>query len=90
MDRVVRLLDLANVANVFSKGAAPAPDLMRLSVTDGAREFTATFGPSDVTANVETANLVRLFQLYAVESPAPPEAPKPVRDGGDSPLITQP
>jgi len=87
-DRVVRLLDLASAANIFSRVPSPAPELMRLSVTDGVREFAATLGPGEVTTNVETANLVRLFQLYAVESPAVPETPE--ASDADSLRETQP
>lgn len=84
-ERIIRLLDLANAANVFSRGDSPAPDLMRLSVTDGQREFAATFGPTEVSTDVATANLVRLFQIYAAEAPLRADATAPPEGGGESP-----
>lgn len=68
-ERLMRLLDLAREANIFSKATSREEKPLRLSVTDGSREFVATLSPSDITNDVATGNLIRLFQLYAVEMP---------------------
>ena len=68
-ERLVRILDLAREANIFSKATSRELQPLRLTVTDGSREFVATLSPSDVNGDVATGNLIRLFQLYAVEMP---------------------
>lgn len=68
-ERLVRILDLAKEANIFSKATSREAQPLRLTVSDGSREFIATLSPSDINGDVATGNLIRLFQLYAVEMP---------------------
>ncbi|MFM1847771.1 MAG: hypothetical protein RL417_1245 [Pseudomonadota bacterium] len=68
-ERLVRILDLAKEANVFSRSRSEDRNALRFLVSDGSREFATSLSPSDIGANVEAGNLIRLFQLYAVEMP---------------------
>lgn len=66
---LLRILDLAREANIFSKTASRESQPLRLSVTDGSREFVAALSPSDIAGDVAMGNLIRLFKLYAIERP---------------------
>lgn len=70
VEQLLRILDLAREANVFSKTASLDSQPLRLSVTDGSREFVATLSPGDIAGDVATGNLIRLFKLYALERPS--------------------
>ena len=67
--RVVRLLDLAQEANIFSRSTSRDTLSVRLTISDGTREFVAALSPNEISSNVEAGNLIKLFQLYALETP---------------------